>query len=123
MWRGADRGGVYHLTLADQQQQQQRHQQSLQQPQQPQQQSLQQPQQQQQSLQQPQPQQHHQQQWGPSPRAMHALDLYRACVAAGQKARFVVEQRPEEEYFSLTSWPPSPAAAASVTRLSTGPRK
>ena len=94
MWRDAERGGVYHPTLADQQQRQQ---QSLQQ-------SLQQPQHQQQ--QQPQPQQQHQQQWGPSPRAMHALDLYRTCVAAGQKARFVVEQQSEGEYFSLTSWPP-----------------
>ena len=59
-----------------------------------------------QQRQQPQLQPQHQQQWGPSPRAMHALDLYRACLAAGQNARFLVEQRPEGEYFSLTSRPP-----------------
>ena len=92
MWRGAERGGVHHPTLADQQQQQ-----SLQQAQH---------QQQQHQQQQPELQPQQQQQWGPSPRAMHALDLYRACLVAGQNARFVVEQRPEGEYFSLTSRPP-----------------
>ena len=44
-----------------------------------------------------QPQQQQQQQWGPSPRAMHAFDLYRACLAAGQQARFTVQQQPGGE--------------------------
>ena len=107
MWRGAERGGVHHPTLADQQQQQ-----SLQQAQH---------QQQQQQQQQPQLQPQQQQQWGPSPRAMHALDLYLACLAAGQNARFLVEQRPEGEYFSLTSRPPPTAAA--TTAAAAGKRR
>ena len=88
-----ERGGVYHPTLADQQQQQP------------------------------------QQQCSPSPRAMHALELYRACAAAGQKVRFTVEQRPEGEYFTLSSRPPPPAsqatqaAAAGVRRPRRKPNK
>ena len=62
--------------------------------------------------QQQQTQQKHQQQWGPSPQAIHAFEMYRACVAAGQLARFTVEQRREGEYYSLSSRPPPPAAAA-----------
>ena len=85
-WR-AERGWVNHLTLSDQQQRQQS-------------------QKQQQSQQQQQPQQQQQQQWGPSPRAMHAFDLYRACLAAGQQARFTVQQRPGGEYIYLSSSPP-----------------
>ena len=46
-------------------------------------------------------QQQQQQQWGPSPRAMHGLHLYRECLAAGQLARFAVVQRQEGEYFTL----------------------
>ena len=111
MWRGAERGWVHHPTLADQQQQ------SLQQAQHQQHQH----QHQQHQQQQPQLQPQQQQQWGPSPHAMHALDLYRACLAAGQNARFVVEQRPEGEYFSLTSRPPPTAAA--TTAAAAGKRR
>ena len=93
MGLSADRGGS-HLTLADQQQQQK----------------------------QQQSQQQQQQQWGPSPRAMHALDLYRACLAAGQLARFTVVQRPEGEYFTLSSRPPPPAAAATPVAVAGGKR-
>ena len=92
---GTERGGVNSPSWADQQQQQQ---------------------------QPPQQQQQHQLPWGPSPRAMHAWEVYRACVAAGQQARFTVEQRPEGEFFSLSSRPFPPAATATSVAAAGGRR-
>ena len=59
-----------------------------------------------------------QQQQGPSLRVTQALELYRACVAAGQWVRFSVEQRVEGEFISFVSKPPAAAAtaAAAATR-------
>ena len=98
---GTERGGAYHPTLADQQQQQP-------------------PQQQQQ--QQPPQQQEYQQQRGPSPRALQAFDLYRVCVAMGHMARFTVVQRPEGEFFTLSSRPPPPHSAAAARGRGPGRR-
>ena len=100
MWGGTERGGVNSPSWADQQQQP-----PLQQQQQP-----------------PLQQQQHQQPWGPSPCAMHALELYRACVAAGHQARFTLEQRPEGEYFTLSSRPPPHAATATSVAAAGGRR-
>ena len=72
--------------------------------------------------QQPQQQQQHLQQWGPSPLAIQAFEMYRACVAAGQLARFTVEQRKEGEFYSLSSRPPLPAAAATPAAAAGGKR-
>ena len=59
-------------------------------------------------------QQQQQQQWGHSPHATHAYELYRACVAAGQLAKFSVELRVDGEYFHLSSRPPTPHTAAAT---------
>ena len=58
--------------------------------------------------------QQQQQQWGHSPQATHAYELYRACVAAGQLAKFSVELRVDGEYFHLSSRPPTPHTAAAT---------
>ena len=68
--------------------------------------------------QQQQSQQQQQQQWGPSPYAMHALDLYRECLAAGQLARFTVVQRQEGEYFTLSCTAGPPSRSSSYTSSS-----
>ena len=41
-------------------------------------------------------------------------ELYRACVAAGQLAKFSVELRVDGEYFHLSSRPPTPHTAAAT---------
>ena len=78
----AGRGGEYHPTLADQQQQQQL--------------------------------------WEPSPRASQAFELYRVCIAAGQRVKFSVEQRREGEYIFLSCRPHPPTAAAREAEAARG---
>ena len=56
-------------------------------------------------------------------RALQAFDLYRVCVAAGLTARFTVVQRPEGEFFTLSSRPPHPAPAARGRRPGRKPNK
>ena len=77
----AGRGGEYHPTLADQQQQQL---------------------------------------WEPSPRASQAFELYRVCIAAGQRVKFSVEQRREGEYIFLSCRPHPPTAAAREAEAARG---
>ena len=74
------------------------------------------------SQQQPPQQQEYQQQRGPSPRALQAFDLYRVCVAMGHMARFTVVQRPEGEFFTLSSRPPPPHSAAAARGRGPGRR-
>ena len=59
-------------------------------------------------------QQQQQQHRGYSPLFTQTLELYRACVAAGQRARFSVEQRAEGEYISFSCKPPAAAATAAA---------
>ena len=59
-------------------------------------------------------QQQQQQHRGHSPLFTQTLDLYRACVAAGQRACFSVEQRAEGEYISFSCKPPAAAATAAA---------
>jgi hypothetical protein len=48
--------------------------------------------------------------------ARHAFSLYCECVAAGQWARFTIEQRPEGELFNISARPWAAAPAAARTR-------
>ena len=59
-------------------------------------------------------QQQQQQHRGYSPLFTQTLELYRASVAAGQRARFSVEQRAEGEYISFSCKPPAAAATAAA---------
>ena len=59
-------------------------------------------------------QQQQQQHRGYSPLFTQTLELYRACVAAGQRACFSVEQRAEGEYISFSCKPPAAAATATA---------
>ena len=59
-------------------------------------------------------QQQQQQHRGYSPLSTQTLELYRASVAAGQRARFSVEQRAEGEYISFSCKPPAAAATAAA---------
>ena len=56
-----------------------------------------------------------------SARACHAFDLYSQCVAAGQRAKLIVEQRQDGEHVSLLSRPM--VAAASTAAAPAGARR
>ena len=64
--------------------------------------------------------QQQQQLWEPSPRASQAFELYRVCIAAGQRVKFSVEQRREGEYIFLSCRPHPPTAAAREAEAARG---